>query len=67
VRVGHSMVLIVLMALVGVLAYGSPKPSWMVGLDLLTIAWPAYNKDGILKRVWGPKSWRAVSICDEHG
>ena len=53
VRVEHSVVLVVLIALVGALAYGTPKPSWMIGLDLPTIGWPAYDKDGTLKGVWG--------------
>lgn len=52
-RVGQSIVLMVLIALVGALAYGTPKPSGMIGLDLLTVGWPAYDKDGTLKGGWG--------------
>jgi len=52
-KIGEIVSLTVLVMLVGVLAYASPKPSWMIGLDLPTIGWPRYDENGALKRVWG--------------
>ena len=52
-RIGQIVSLTVLVMLVGVSAYASPKPSWMIGLDLPTIGWPGYDENGALRRVWG--------------
>lgn len=53
VRAGRSTLLVVFVALVGTLVYASPQPFWMIGIDLPTIGWPTYDKDGTLRGVWG--------------